>query len=59
MQCLRYNTRPHAVFWQNPEIDNLYVVNARFSVSGSAVNPSLTIIANAIRVGEHILDRMK
>ena len=41
------------------EIDNLYVVDASFFVSSSAVNPSLTIIANAIRVGEHILDRMK
>ncbi|MPR33170.1 GMC oxidoreductase [Salmonirosea aquatica] len=41
------------------EIDNLYVVDASFFVSSGAVNPSLTIIANAIRVGEHILDRMK
>ncbi|GHB80370.1 GMC oxidoreductase [Persicitalea jodogahamensis] len=40
------------------EIDNLYVVDGSFFVSCGAVNPSLTIIANAIRVGEHIIDRM-
>jgi choline dehydrogenase-like flavoprotein len=37
------------------ELDNLYVVDASFFVSASAVNPSLTIIANAIRVAAHIL----
>lgn len=37
------------------DLDNLYVVDASFFVSASAVNPSLTVIANAIRVAEHIL----
>jgi choline dehydrogenase-like flavoprotein len=37
------------------DLDNLYVVDASFFVSASAVNPSLTIIANAIRVAEHLL----
>ncbi len=41
------------------EIDNLYVVDGSFFVSSGAVNPSLTIMANAIRVGEHILNRIK
>ena len=41
------------------DLDNLYVVDASFFVSGTAVNPSLTIIANALRVGEHLLDRLK
>jgi choline dehydrogenase-like flavoprotein len=41
------------------ELDNLYVVDASFFVSSSAVNPSLTIIANALRVGEHLLARLK
>lgn len=42
------------------ELDNLYVVDASFFVSASAVNPSLTIIANAIRIAEHILsERLK
>ncbi|MDB5273971.1 MAG: dehydrogenase [Chitinophagaceae bacterium] len=39
------------------ELDNLYVVDGSFFVSSSAVNPSLTIIANAIRVGEHLLEK--
>jgi choline dehydrogenase-like flavoprotein len=37
------------------EIDNLYVVDASCFVSASAVNPSLTIIANALRVADHLL----
>jgi choline dehydrogenase-like flavoprotein len=37
------------------DVDNLYVVDASCFVSASAVNPSLTIIANAIRVGDHLL----
>ena len=37
------------------DLDNLYVVDASFFVSASAVNPSLTIIANAIRVADHLL----
>lgn len=37
------------------DLDNLYVVDAFFFVSASAVNPSLTIVANAIRVADHLL----
>ena len=37
------------------DLDNLYVIDASFFVSASAVNPSLTIIANAIRIAEHLL----
>jgi choline dehydrogenase-like flavoprotein len=37
------------------DIDNLYVVDASCFVSASAVNPSLTIIANAIRISDHLL----
>ena len=40
------------------ELDNLYVVDASFMPSIGAVNPGLTIMANAIRVGEHLLERM-
>jgi choline dehydrogenase-like flavoprotein len=40
------------------ELDNLYVVDASFFVSASAVNPSLTIIANAIRVADHLLSEV-
>jgi choline dehydrogenase-like flavoprotein len=39
------------------ELDNLYVVDPSFFVSIGAVNPSLTAIANAIRVGDHLLQR--
>jgi hypothetical protein len=41
------------------EIDNLYVVDTSFFVSIGAVNPSLTAMANAIRVGDHLLQRLK
>ncbi len=37
------------------DLDNLYVVDASCFVSASAVNPSLTIIANALRVSDHLL----
>jgi choline dehydrogenase-like flavoprotein len=41
------------------DLDNLYVVDASFFVSIAAVNPSLTIIANSIRVGDHLLERLR
>jgi len=40
------------------ELDNLYVVDGSFFPSSGAVNPALTIMANAQRVGDHILDRL-
>src|SRR5436190_2107204 len=40
------------------ELDNLYVVDASFFCSSGAVNPGLTIIANALRVGDHLLERV-
>lgn len=40
------------------DVDNLYVVDASFFPSCGAVNPSLTIIANALRVGDHLLERL-
>ena len=39
------------------DVDNLYVVDASFFPSSGAVNPALTIMANALRVGDHLLDR--
>jgi choline dehydrogenase-like flavoprotein len=42
-------------FCKAHDLDNLYVVDASCFVSASAVNPSLTIIANAIRVSDHLL----
>ena len=40
------------------EVDNLYVTDTSFFPSIGAVNPALTAMANAIRVGEHIADRI-
>src|SRR3989442_15977935 len=40
------------------EVDNLYVVDASFFPSSAAVNPALTIMANALRVGEHLKSRL-
>jgi choline dehydrogenase-like flavoprotein len=40
------------------DLDNLYVVDASFFVSIAAVNPSLTIMANALRVGDPLLERL-
>jgi choline dehydrogenase-like flavoprotein len=41
------------------ELDNLYVVDGGFFPSSAAVNPSLTIMANALRVGDHLNQRLK
>lgn len=40
------------------DLANLYVVDGSFFPSSSAVNPSLTIMANALRVGGHLLQRL-
>jgi choline dehydrogenase-like flavoprotein len=41
------------------DVDNLYVVDSSFFPSISGVNPTLTIIANALRVGDRIAERLK
>ena len=40
------------------EVDNLYVVDGSFFPSSAAVNPALTIMANALRVGDHLKARL-
>jgi len=40
------------------ELDNLYVVDTSFFPSIGAVNPALTAMANGLRVGDHLLERM-
>jgi choline dehydrogenase-like flavoprotein len=40
------------------DVDNLYVVDGSFFPSSSAVNPALTIIANALRVADHLKERL-
>ena len=49
---LDVNCRTHA-------INNLYVVDGSFFPSSAGVNPTLTIIANALRVGDVLLDRLR
>ncbi|CAG0973619.1 glucose dehydrogenase [Phycisphaerales bacterium] len=59
---LRFGTDPTSsvldVNCKAHDLDNLYVVDSSFFPSSSAVNPSLTIMANALRVGDHLLHRL-
>jgi choline dehydrogenase-like flavoprotein len=41
------------------DLDNLYVVDASFFPSCGAMNPALTIMANALRTGDHLLERLR
>jgi choline dehydrogenase-like flavoprotein len=58
----RFGTDPASsvldVNCQAHELDNLYVVDTSFFPSIGAVNPALTVMANAIRVGEHVAQRI-
>ena len=49
--ALDVNCRAH-------DVDNLYVVDGSFFPSSGAVNPALTIMANALRVGDHLIERL-
>jgi choline dehydrogenase-like flavoprotein len=40
------------------DVDNLYVVDTSFFPSSGAVNPALTATANALRVSDHLIDRL-
>lgn len=40
------------------DLDNLYVVDASVFVSSAAVNPTLTIVANALRVGARLAEEL-
>jgi choline dehydrogenase-like flavoprotein len=46
------------VHCRSHEVDNLYVVDGSCFPSSSAVNPALTIMANAMRVGDHLRERL-
>lgn len=50
--ALDVNCRAH-------EVDNLYVVDGSFFPSSAAVNPALTIMANALRVADHLRGRLR
>ncbi|MFD3441605.1 GMC oxidoreductase [Streptomyces sp. NPDC058685] len=59
---VRFGTDPAAsaldVNCKAHDLDNLYVVDTSFFPSIGAVNPSLTAIANALRVGDHLVERL-
>ncbi|MGI4796576.1 MAG: GMC oxidoreductase, partial [Janthinobacterium lividum] len=59
---LRFGTDPATsvldVNCKAHELDNLYVTDASFFPSIGAVNPTLTIIANALRVADIIKQRL-
>jgi choline dehydrogenase-like flavoprotein len=58
----RFGTDPAAsvldVNCKAHELDNLYVVDTSFFPSIGAVNPALTAMANALRVGDHLIERL-
>ena len=41
------------------ELNNLYIVDSSVFCSAAAVNPTLTIVANAMRVGDHLKTRLR
>ncbi len=45
-------------FCKTHQIENLYVVDGSFFPSSGAVNPSLTIMANALRIGKHLMENV-
>ncbi|MEZ5094979.1 MAG: GMC family oxidoreductase [Nocardioides sp.] len=44
-------------FCRTHDLDNLYVVDASFFPSSAAVNPGLTVIAQSLRVADHLRSR--
>jgi choline dehydrogenase-like flavoprotein len=64
-QCgtIRFGTNPESsaldVNCKAHELDNLYVVDGSFFVSSTSVNPGLTIMANALRIGDHLLKKLQ
>jgi choline dehydrogenase-like flavoprotein len=60
-QCgtLRFGTDPATSvldpYCRAHEVSNLYVVDASFFPSSAAINPALTIAAQALRVADHMM----
>jgi choline dehydrogenase-like flavoprotein len=58
----RFGSDPHSsvldVDCKAHELDNLYVVDTSCFPSIGAVNPALTAMANSLRVGDHLLERL-
>ena len=63
-QCgtLVFGTDPRASvldpFCRTHDVENLFVVDASFFPSSAAVNPGLTIAAQALRVADHIKESL-
>jgi choline dehydrogenase-like flavoprotein len=59
---VRFGTDPRTsaldVHCKAHEVDNLYVVDGSFFPGSAAVNPALTIAANALRVADHLRQRL-
>ena len=57
---IRFGTDPATSvldpFCKAHDLDNLYVVDASFFPSSTAVNPALTIGAQAVRVADHLME---
>ena len=55
---LRHRSRESVLdpWCRSHDVENLFVVDASFFPSSAAVNPGLTIIAQALRVADHITD---
>ena len=62
MGTLRFGTDPQTSVlnpWcRTHDIDNLYVVDSCFLPSAGALNTSLTVMAQALRVAEHMDRRL-
>ena len=64
-QCgtCRFGTDPQTsvldINCRTHDVDNLYVVDGSFFPSNLGSNPTLTIVANALRVGDVLLDRIR
>jgi choline dehydrogenase-like flavoprotein len=63
-QCgtCRFGTDPKTsvldINCRSHDVDNLYVVDSSFFPSSAALNPTHTLLANALRVGDHLLARL-
>ncbi len=45
--------------FREKDFDNLYVVDARLNPHRAALNPTHTLLANALRVSDHLLERLQ
>ncbi len=45
-------------FGKAHDLDNLYIADTSIFVSSAAVNPTLTLVANCLRIGEHLAERL-